>query len=94
MPRAGNRASNTKTIREEGVVKTKRNYILYQSGIRKIKEEPKPEPPKQKAKPAPAKKPEQKTEYVKKTEVIDNYNYLQSENNTKIDPRRKSITIH
>lgn len=91
------RAKSAQTIREEGVVKTKRNYVLYQSGIRKIKEPepPKIEPPKVKAKPAPPKpKPQPKPEYVKRTEVIDNYEYKQTENNKKLDPKRKSITIH
>lgn len=93
MPRPGykltSQVGGVKTFREEGVVKTKRNYVLYQSGLRKVKEpEPKPEPPKPKPKPKP------KPQVVKRTQIIDNYNYYQSEHNTKMDPKRKSITIH
>lgn len=91
----------TRQTNREGVIREKRNYILFERVIGTEKEREKQVEEKKtanlKAQPKPKPKPkveEEKPVLVKKTEVIDNYDYKESVENKKIDPRRKSITIH
>lgn len=89
----------TRTINREGVIREKRNYILFERVLGTEKErQDKFEKTEEKKAPLRAQpKPkveEEKPKLVKKTEIIDNYEYKESVTNKKIDPRRKSITIH
>lgn len=92
------------TFHKEGVIREKTNYILYESVVGTTKEKTKPksrsvEKPKPKPQPKPQPKPkirapQPQPKMVKKTEIVDNIDYLETKNNRKVDEKRKSITIY
>ena len=92
-----------KKFEEAGVKRKKRNYVMYESklgteknrDLKKI-EEPKPAPkPKPKPKVEPKPRVEEKIiQKKKRLEYLDNYQYHETKNIKKPDPKRVSIVSH
>lgn len=74
-------------------VKEKRNYVLYISGVGYVQKEGEEEEPIQLLK---QQQKEEKDDYILEypKEYLDNYRYYESKDIRRVDPNRKSITIH